>query len=66
MKNKNITHLNENKEEILNLIMNLDYKTQNSIHYFGKGDSDDKFLEIILCEEIWDKNIQKKFVDIEI
>ena len=63
---KNITHLNENKEEILNLIMNLDYKTQNSIHYFGKGDSDDKFLEIILCEEIWDKNIQKKFVDIEI
>lgn len=61
---KNIVHINEDKKDILEVINKLNNNTKNSISHFGNGNSDNKFLDIILKEEIWDKNIQKMFVDI--
>lgn len=33
--------------------------------YFGQGDSDSIFLDILLNQNIWDSDIQKKFIDID-
>ncbi len=62
---KNITHTNENCCEILSSILNSENIKVDPISHFGKGDSDKKFLEIISSNEIWDDDIQKKFIDID-
>ncbi|MFC4354697.1 UDP-N-acetylglucosamine 2-epimerase [Chryseomicrobium palamuruense] len=59
---KNITHVQEIKSNILDAI-----KSQNGMrifsHEFGDGKSDERFLAILEGTEIWNLNIQKRFID---
>lgn len=61
---KNIQHVKESKEEILNAIHNVaDYK--NEVIHFGAGNSAEKFMELISDNDIWDIELQKNFVDMK-
>ncbi|MCP1188536.1 UDP-N-acetylglucosamine 2-epimerase [Priestia flexa] len=60
---KNIIHVTENKDEILEAIGKIDQlKSYNQS--FGIGNSDQKFFEVINNEQIWGCKIQKSFVDV--
>lgn len=60
---QNIQHVDENKTDILTAIQRApDYKVQ--CQSFGKGNSTEKFLEILQKKDIWNCGIQKKFVDL--
>ncbi len=61
---KNIQHTCEDKDEILSAINNVD-KFRFKVLTFGKGDSTQKFIEIISNPEFWNIEIQKHFVDYE-
>lgn len=59
---KNIQHVYENQEEIINAIQCVEkYRIRNS--QFGDGCSSDLFSGILLNEETWNVDIQKHFVD---
>ena len=61
-KNRNIQHLRENTEEIINAISKVDgYRKR--CYQFGKGNSTENFMNIIRNQSIWDMSIQKVFVD---
>lgn len=61
----NIIHCNENAPEIVKAINKTTKLKCSTISYFGKGDSDQKFFEIINQEKIWKKEVQKRFIDID-
>ena len=62
---KNICHVNENVDEILNAIDLVDnYRVK--ILAFGDGKSKERFLNIINENSFWKINIQKHFVDYDI
>lgn len=62
--NKNLQHIEENVDKILEAIALTDkYRVQS--YQYGKGNSTDMFMEIIKNEEIWNIGIQKMFVDIK-
>ena len=61
----NISHVYENKEQILLEINTPKYLDEITISHFGDGKSDEKFLEIISSENIWKSDIQKRFIDID-
>lgn len=59
----NVQHVEEEEEEIRSAILNYNkYRKVN--HFYGEGNSTEKFLEIMKEEELWNFEIQKKFVDI--
>lgn len=59
---KNIQHVYENREEIINTIQCVEnYRIKSSL--FGDGCSSELFLKILLNEETWNVEIQKQFVD---
>ena len=59
---KNIQHVRENEEEILVAIERInDYRVIGST--FGKGNSAERFMEILRTDSLWDIGIQKYFVD---
>lgn len=61
---KNIIHVDENKNKILEAIENIkEKKVFNKV--FGDGKSDEKFIKILENERIWELEIQKRFIDIE-
>ncbi|MBK5262596.1 MAG: UDP-N-acetylglucosamine 2-epimerase (hydrolyzing) [Peptostreptococcaceae bacterium] len=60
---KNIVHVNENKNEILDALNNIENKATHAFQ-FGDGKSKDKFMKVIMDEEIWERNLQKTFVDL--
>lgn len=62
---KNILHTEENVEEILNAINKID-KHRLVKMPFGKGDSKNEFIKIISSKDIWNKKLQKKFIDLNI
>ena len=62
---KNIQHVEEDVEEICKAISQIDQYKTSQMH-FGSGDSKNKFIEIILNEDILNKKLQKKFVDIQL
>lgn len=65
---ENIIHVNENKEEILDAIRKQKYINNNNVPEkckFGEGNSNIKFMEILLNDDIWNREIQKKFIDID-
>lgn len=63
LKGTNIQHVNENIEEILEAINKTNnYRIQTSM--YGKGNSTDRFMQVLREENIWDLSIQKKFVDL--
>lgn len=60
---KNICCVNEKKSEIINAINEIEkYKYKDKI--FGNGDSDKRILKILECDNLWKRNIQKKFISI--
>lgn len=61
---KNIIHVDENENKILDAIQNINnYKYTSSI--FGSGNSSKKFINILNSEEFWCVSIQKKFIDLD-
>ena len=57
----NIQHVFEKEEDVLKAISQID-KYRNSISSsFGKGNSTERFIEILNNEEIWNLELQKSF-----
>ena len=61
-KNKNLQHIDEDYDQILNAISAAD-EYRHISYQFGKGNSTDHFMKIINDDAIWNMNIQKIFVD---
>ncbi|MDD4048660.1 MAG: UDP-N-acetylglucosamine 2-epimerase [Clostridia bacterium] len=59
-----ILHSNEEIEDILRLIENIETVKVENDHYFGDGQSSERFIKTLCNEEVWTCNIQKKFIDI--
>lgn len=60
---RNIQHVDEEPEEILNAIKKADnYRVKAST--YGDGASTVRFINILKNTEVWDSPIQKRFVDI--
>lgn len=59
----NIQHVDENAEQILNAIENVENYAIVSSKY-GKGNSVQKFMNIIQDDKMWKTEIQKKFIDL--
>ncbi len=62
-KNKNIQSVREDTKDILNAICRVENYRYKAKH-FGFGDSTKKFMNILYKEEVWNLDIQKKFVDL--
>lgn len=63
---KNIRHCGESKDEIAEAIRNISntrYKVPSSV--FGKGNSTELFMKILKDESLWNREIQKQFIDAE-
>ncbi|MDF2609535.1 MAG: UDP-N-acetyl-D-glucosamine 2-epimerase, UDP-hydrolyzing [Lachnospiraceae bacterium] len=63
---KNILHCGESKEEILGAINKIsEERFQAPSNVFGKGNTTELFMNIILQSELWDREMQKHFIDTE-
>lgn len=60
----NIQHVEHNVADILTAIRNIEKYRIVGSHY-GHGNSAQKFVEILSKDEIWDRELQKRFVDID-
>lgn len=60
---KNIQHAREDKADILDKLQNISSHRILSSG-FGVGNSTELFLKVLKCEDIWNLDIQKIFVDI--
>lgn len=60
---KNIQHVTENRDEILEAIENVG-KYQVQCQSFGKGNSTELFLNVLGKQKIWNSDVQKKFIDL--
>lgn len=58
----NIQHVSEDKKEILNAIHNV-ANYRKKLSNYGKGNSTQKFMDIINNDDVWNVEIQKKFID---
>lgn len=64
VKNGDIINIDNDKEGILRAIDNVADVKVKRVGYFGRGNSSQKFYEIITDEKIWKVPIQKQFRDI--
>lgn len=63
LEGSNIQHVLESEEDILSAIEQVSqYQVRNSL--YGRGDSTEKFMQIIEDSDSWTFEIQKNFVDI--
>ncbi|MEH7503781.1 UDP-N-acetylglucosamine 2-epimerase [Neobacillus drentensis] len=62
----NIAHVSENAEEILNVISSIETKVFSNFLGFGEGNSDDRFIEILNNDSIWNDDYQKQFVELSL
>ncbi|MFB1049904.1 UDP-N-acetylglucosamine 2-epimerase [Paraliobacillus sp. JSM ZJ581] len=62
-KSCNIINVTENKEHILEAIDQATSKARYYSQTYGKGNSDEQFLKILIDSDIWNFNIQKYFND---
>ncbi len=61
-KNRNIQHVEEDTEMIMDAVLKVnDYRL--ACYQFGKGNSTEMFMKIIMDDKIWAMDIQKVFVD---
>lgn len=65
METINILHCKEVETEIIKTIENVSYTTTECISHFGDGNSDEKFIQILRDSDIWETEIQKRFIDID-
>ncbi|RKD23554.1 UDP-N-acetylglucosamine 2-epimerase (hydrolysing) [Caminicella sporogenes DSM 14501] len=63
-KSKHIVHVNNDSVEILNAIKNINKMNVTTQLLFGDGKSDEKFIKILESSKVWEKQYQKKFIDI--
>ena len=63
---KNVIHVNEDKQEIIDAINKLDSLENIEESPFGQGNSAEMFLQILKADDIWNQEYQKRFVDLEI
>ncbi len=63
-KNKNIIKVKHNKKQIIDSIKKAKKLKLEPLNYFGKGDSAERFCELITKGKIWKTDIQKQFKDI--
>lgn len=63
--NANIIHIDENEDHILEQISVIEQYRTAPNENFGNGNSDMIFLEILKSNVIWEKSVQKHFVDVE-
>lgn len=62
--NKNLQHVSENVNEIIDAIRkSVDYKAIS--HTFGNGNSTEQFISIVKESAFWNTAIQKHFVDLD-
>lgn len=61
---KNILHAIDTKESIKRAIEKAKIMNRQAYNYFGEGKSDEKFIEILKGDYIWNLNVEKNFVDI--
>jgi len=65
-KNKNIINVLPLKKHVLNAIIKLKNKQYDKISYFGaKGDSIERFYQLLLTKKIWKISKQKQFIDLK-
>lgn len=62
--NKNIMHVEEDSESILEGIKNIDKLIFDTKSIYGKGNSDEEFMKLICNEKIWKYQCQKNFIDV--
>lgn len=62
---RNIQHVDENEEEILEALAQVD-RYRDVCSAFGAGDSAGRFIEILKDGAIWKLDIQKYFIDIHL
>ncbi|SFD31697.1 UDP-N-acetylglucosamine 2-epimerase [Ruminococcus albus] len=60
--NKNLQHIEENENAILEAISKIDNYRVSS-YQFGKGNSTESFMKILNDSRIWNMSIQKVFID---
>ncbi len=65
-KSKNIINVEHNTDSIIEAIKKAEEKKIKPVSFFGKGDSSEKFYNIIKKDNIWKTDIQKQFLDIDI
>ena len=63
--NCHIIHINENKTEILDAIHRAHGLTLQPESHFGSGNSDRIFIETLHRKDIWNTQVQKRFIDID-
>lgn len=65
-KNKNgVLHANEDKDEILDTIEKLSGYSVDDYNIYGDGNSSKRFIEILKNKDMWECEIQKRFIDME-
>lgn len=62
LEGSNIQHVEEDERQILDAINACD-EYHMKMYSFGKGDSTETFIDILESPEIWNLEIQKKFID---
>ena len=60
---ENILHVAEKKNEILNAIEKASKLNISVTETFGDGESDERFIKILMDNELWTLDIQKNFID---
>ena len=60
---RNVQHVKEGRDEILQAIHEIN-QYYIKCHDFGKGNSTEKFLQILKNEKVWECDVQKKFIDL--
>ncbi len=59
-----ICNVSHDKQEIIRAVQKMEKKKFKKTNYFGNGDSDKKFIEIISSENVWKTPKQKYFMDL--
>ncbi|RKL68054.1 UDP-N-acetylglucosamine 2-epimerase (hydrolyzing) [Salipaludibacillus neizhouensis] len=62
----NIIHVDEDMQEIENAIHHACTLQVLPKSVFGDGSSDEKFIKVLENKKIWEKNYQKRFIDINL
>lgn len=63
--NSHVIHIEENTDELIHAIETAHNLNLSAISYFGDGNSDSIFIDVLNRQEIWNSEIQKKFIDID-
>lgn len=63
--NSNIVHVNEDITEVFAALFKAKSLHPEPLSYYGSGNSNILFMDILRQRKIWNSDIQKKFIDID-